>query len=300
MFKKIIKLFNKLNNSINIINGFDSLLNCKIRANSLLKIALSSTESIVSLTISNETELIVSLTTYNKRVHDVHLVIESIAQQTLKPNRLILWLDENEFTLETIPLILHKQIARGLEIRFCPNYKSYKKLIPTLKLFPDANVITIDDDILYPHDMIEMLMKEHFRYPKHIIGHRAHEVKLKNNEILPYNKWENETKNHQSSILCFITTGGGTLFPANSFNSEVVNDEIFSSLCANADDIWFKAMALLNNTECKKVNDDRIFFNRFLLLPDSQDIALYKNNIINNDKQLKAVFDYYELHNKFI
>ena len=299
MFKKITRLINKLNKSINITNGLDSLLHCKVRSNSLLNMALSSTESIVSLSASNEPELIVSFTTYNKRIHDVHLVIESIAQQTLKSNRLILWLDEDEFTLETIPLVLHKQIARGLEVRFCPNYKSYKKLIPTLKLFPNANIITIDDDILYPHDMVEMLTIEHKRNPTTIIGHRAHKINVSDNKILPYQFWENETKNHQSSNLCFITTGGGTLFPVNSFNSEVLNVEVFLSLCPNADDVWFKAMALLNNTGCKKVNDDRDFFNRFLLLSNSQDIALYRTNIINNDIQLKAVFDYYDLHKKF-
>jgi len=299
MFKKIAHLINKLNNSINKINGLDSLLNYQIRSNNLLNMALASTERIVSLSKSNESELIVSFTTYNKRIHDVHLVIESIAQQTLKPNRLILWLDENEFTLESIPLILHKQIDRGLEVRFCPNYKSYKKLIPTLKLFPNANIITIDDDILYPHDMVEMLMKEHIRYPRHIIGHRAHEIKLNNNEVLPYDEWENETKKHQCSIFCFITTGGGTLFPTNSFILEVANHEVFLSLCPNADDIWFKAMALLNDVKCKKVEDNRDFFNRFLLLSNSQDIALYKENIINNDTQLKAVFEYYDLYKKF-
>ena len=296
MFSKLKRLTHKIHHIIN----FEKLIAVQAKSNFLLVNILNNFERITVPFDSNNRELIVSLTSYSKRIHDVHLVIESIAQQTVKPNRLILWLDENEFTLDTIPLILHKQIARGLDVRFCPNYKSYKKLIPTLQIFPDANIITIDDDILYPHDMIEMLMKEHCRYPKHIIGHRAHEIKVQGNEILPYERWDNETKNHQSSILCFITTGGGTLFPANSFNSEAVNDEVFLSLCENSDDIWFKAMALLNNTECKKVCDDRNFFNRFLLLPDSQDIALYKNNIINNDIQLKAVFDYYELHNKFI
>ena len=299
MLSRLRILIKKYANTYTRINNIDRLLAFTIKSNHLLNLALTSDKDIVSKQIAGETELIVSFTTYNKRIHDVHLVVESIAQQTFKPNRLILWLDEDEFTLETIPLVLHKQIARGLEVRFCPNYKSYKKLIPALKLFPNANIITIDDDILYPYDMVEMLTIEHKSNPTTIIGHRAHKINVSNNKILPYQLWENETKNHQSSNLCFITTGGGTLFPVNSFNSEVLNIEVFLSLCPNADDVWFKAMALLNNTGCKKVNDDRDFFNRFLLLSNSQDIALYRTNIINNDIQLKAVFDYYDLHKKF-
>ena len=299
MLRKIKKLITKVNLSFKIIHNFEPLLVYKIRSEELLRRSLESQVALIQPKLQHDAEVIVSLTTYNKRIHDVHLVVESIAQQTLKPNRLILWLDEDEFTLETIPLVLHKQIARGLEVRFCPNYKSYKKLIPTLKLFPNSNITTIDDDILYPHDMVEMLTIEHKSNPTTIIGHRAHKINVSDNKILPYQFWENETKNHQSSNLCFITTGGGTLFPVNSFNSEVLNIEVFLSLCPNADDVWFKAMALLNNTGCKKVNDDRDFFNRFLLLSNSQDIALYKTNIVDNDTQLKAVFDYYDLHKKF-
>lgn len=52
--------------------------------------------------------LIVSLTTYSKRIHEVYLVIESIMQQTILPNKIILWLDETEFNYETIPSILKK------------------------------------------------------------------------------------------------------------------------------------------------------------------------------------------------
>ena len=154
MLKKIFNLIRKLNKSSNIINDIDNLIAYKIKSNQLLESAFKNTDLITRPLEEGETELIVSFTTYNKRIHDVHLVVESIAQQTVKPHRLLLWLDEDEFTQDTIPLILHKQIERGLDIRFCPNYRSYKKLVPTLQCFPNANIITVDDDILYPHDIV--------------------------------------------------------------------------------------------------------------------------------------------------
>lgn len=295
MFKKIIASFKRLNR---LSHYFEIKLDLRLRSNDLLNSALVSTESITVEKKGNEQELILSFTTYSKRIHDVHLVIESIAQQTVKPNRLILWLDEDEFTLETIPLILHKQIARGLEIRFCPNYRSYKKLIPTLQFFPEANVITIDDDILYPYDMIEILCAEHERFPDCIIGHRAHKMKLtKENKILPYQQWDFETKDDKPSSLIFVTTGGGSFFPAKCLSNEVLNIDSFFTLCPNADDVWFNAMSILNNVKSKKVSDPRSFSERFLLCDQSQDIGLFTGNVLasGNDVQIQSVFEKYRI-----
>ena len=51
-------------------------------------------------------KIIVSLTTYNKRINTVFLTIESIFEQTVKPDKIVLWLDKNEFSIDTIPSTL--------------------------------------------------------------------------------------------------------------------------------------------------------------------------------------------------
>lgn len=297
MFKKIMSFVNKVNMSCNAINNIDNLFDYKIRSGYLLNSVLKNTDMITTPTKKGDTELIVSFTTYNKRIHDVHLVIESIAQQIKKPNRLILWLDEEEFTLDTIPLILHNQIARGLDIRFCPNYGSYKKLIPTLEEFPEANIITIDDDVLYPYDMIEGLHREHEQSPQCIIANRVHKIIVNDNgDVAPYKEWQHGIQHSSVSSLNMAIGVGGILYPSGSLHLECLNINVFEKLAPNADDIWFKAMALLNDTKCKKVNDNRDFFSRFLLIHNSQDIALKHKNITENDEQLKAVIQMYNLN----
>jgi len=300
VFKKIKDLINKYSTSINVINN---IVDFKIRSNHLLNLALTSSESITVPYDMERTELIISLTTYNKRIHDVHLVIESIAQQTIKPNRLILWLDKDEFTVESIPIILHKQIKRGLEVKFCPDYRSYKKLIPTLQQFPDADVITIDDDVLYPHDMVEALIKEHQRYPQCIIANRENQILFnKNGEIKPYGQWIRGTED-ESVLNINVPVGvGGVLYPMGSLHSECLNIEGFMKLAPYADDIWFKAMSLLNNVKCKKVNDSRNFMERYLSIESAQDIALSIGNVVNeeNDGQIKSIFEHYKLFNKLV
>jgi len=297
MFEKIVGLIKKINRSSDVIIDFDKTLDFKIKSSHLLSAALISAEPITQPIKKGETELIVSFTTYNKRIHDVHLVVESIAQQTLKPNRLILWLDEDEFTLETIPLILQRQIERGLEIRFCLNYRSYKKLIPSIQTFPNANIVTIDDDFLYPHDMIEILLKEHSVFPKCILGHRAHKVMIHNNKVSPYIEWENEIQYSEANDFIFLTTGAGVFLPPHVFDAEVLNATVFLEICPFADDVWLNAMSLLSGIKRRKVNDDRVFRERFLPIPGSKHMALSEYNVDNggNDKQLQAVFEKYDL-----
>jgi hypothetical protein len=285
---------------MNFMNKIEFMFNDRVLQYTLLRESLNSNELLISHDKLLPVDIIVSLTTYSKRINDVHLVIESINRQTIKPNRIILWLDEDEFCIDSIPLVLHKQINRGLEVRFCQNIRSYKKLIPTLQLSPESNVITIDDDIIYPFDMIEQLVMEHKRNPALVIGHRAHRIKYdKSGNILPYKKWDLNILSSIASDDVFITSGGGTFFPHNCFNSEVENEASFMSLCPSADDVWIKAMLILNGVKCKKISDSRPFEQRFHVLPQGQDISLYLSNISENqnqnDKQIKYVFDKYNL-----
>ncbi|MEZ9368103.1 glycosyl transferase [Shewanella sp. 10N.286.51.B2] len=298
MIKKIVRLINKLNASSNVINNLDGTIDFKIKSNYYFNLALTSSESLVKSGINDETGVIVSLTTYDKRIHDVHLVIESIGMQTVKPDKIVLWLDENEFSLETIPLILHKQIERGLEVCFCPNYRSYKKLIPTLQKYPGKNIITIDDDVLYPYDLIEGLVREHKLYPDCIISYMVHSIILDNTgKVKSYADWMHDFKDNAPSYLHVPIGVGGVFYPSGLLSDECLNVKEFTKLAPAADDIWFKAMSLINNVKCKRVNDSRTFNERFLSCQHSQDIALSITNVnaLGNDGQIKAVFEKYNV-----
>ena len=130
MLNKFKNFLVKFNSSINKINKIDRCILLSIK-----KDRLECQHNICkeNLTTGNcyhvEGDLIVSITTYGRRVHQVYLTLESIANQTCKPNKVILWLDENEFSKDSLPLSLKKLCKRGLIVRFCPNYKSYKKLV---------------------------------------------------------------------------------------------------------------------------------------------------------------------------
>lgn len=297
MIKSIRKALRKKNESFRQMRKVEQTIATTVRSQYLQNLALHSTFPLVNSDVARKHELIVSLTTYSKRIHDVHLVIESLSEQTIKANRIILWLDEDEFSQSTIPEVLKLQQNRGLEIRFCPDYRSYKKLVPTLKLAPNADIITVDDDLLYPYDMIEMLVKEKLDYPQYIIGTRAHKMLVKDNSLLAYKSWPKECSYLNNGSKTFLTTGAGTLFPAGVLPKEAFEPKEFLNLCPNADDIWFNLVALKHGIGRRKLSDDRKFVSRFLHLESNQDIGLNKQNVNNsqNDTQAKKVIEHFNI-----
>lgn len=237
-------------------------------------------------------EIVVSLTTYSKRIHDVYLVLESISQQTVLPNRVVLWLAEGEF--DTLPLSITSRTDFGLELRFCSDIRSYKKIIPTIENYPNSVIITVDDDVLYPRDTIETLLKKHEKYPGAIIGNRAHEITYKGGKVRPYKKWIKETRSNNENI--FLTGCGGVLYPPSSLHEDVLKKEIFTELCPYADDVWLFFMARLNNTEI--INSQGRDFRDFIELSNNFSGGLNKINVDKgyNDIQINKLKSYYEIN----
>ncbi|EOU2519078.1 glycosyl transferase [Vibrio cholerae] len=292
LIESIKKKLRKKRESEKNIRDINEIIQYHVRKLTMDRMALSSDKPLVTQERQHSSPIVVSLTTYSVRIHSVHLVIESIAQQTIKPNKIVLWLDKNEFSIDTIPLILKKQMERGLEVKFCPNYKSYKKIYPTIKEYPDHDIITLDDDLIYPHDTIEQLVSTSRKNPYSIIGHRAHSIIIENRKFKPYKIWPKEINNNSEPYFNFITTGGGTLFPYVIAKIIFEDQELFTSICPTADDVWINLKSMQHNINRIKVNDPRDFKRRFIHIPDELGIGLNHYNVNNycgNDIQINAV-----------
>lgn len=245
-------------------------------------------------------EVIVSLTSHGNRIHNVHLAIESIMQQTVHPNRIVLWLSKDEFQGKTLPIALQRQVERGLEIAYCEDLGSYTKLIPSLKRFPDASIITIDDDVAYNPDLLEKLIRAHIDHPTNICASRMHRIVLDaDGHPIPYLDWEHRVEDcPEDNRLAFFTGVGGVLYPPGCFPEEVFDQDVYLDICGRTDDIWFNAMRLLGGVRVTKV------FSTFSVgdyqpLPSSRVNALWANNRrMGNDRAIAAVFGRYGLFEK--
>lgn len=109
-----------------------------------------------------EDQLIVSLTSYGNRLAQLPMVLGTIFSQSVVPELVVL----NLSIKERVPSnVLDYLAGHNVEVNRVHDTKVYKKLIPTLIKHPKACVISIDDDFLYPREMIEDFMQLHVKYP---------------------------------------------------------------------------------------------------------------------------------------
>ncbi|GLL54498.1 glycosyl transferase [Bacteroides finegoldii] len=246
-------------------------------------------------------DIIVSLTTFGKRLYDVALTIESIMEQTMKANRIVLWL-QDDLKNTTLPGSLELLKKRGLEIAFYKDIRSYTKLVPSLHKYPNDAIITVDDDLLYEYDVLEHLIVAYQHNPQYIYCHRAHQIKVDlSGKLMPYSDWGWEQYFELPSNLCFPTGSGGVLYPPHSLDVEVFSEKIFMDICPFADDVWFKAMAIKKGTLAVSVYSHNKNGCDYLINESVQDIGLCKINVDQNrnDLQITAVFNKYNLYQQF-
>ena len=191
------------------------------------------------------TQLIVSLTSYPLRIDTVHLTIQSLLHQSCKPDKVILWLADSQFENREQDLPENLKILKkyGLSIEWCEDIKSFKKLIPTLKKYPDAIIVTADDDQYYPITWLEGLYQEHKKYKKYIISYDVTKLKMAEKGEL-VNDIDAVVENHNVSYFNKILGGYGCLYPPNTLHPEVFHKKIFMKYINLNDDIWFWGMAV--------------------------------------------------------
>ena len=245
-------------------------------------------------------KLIVTLTSFPERINEVHLVITTLLNQTLKPDKIILWLAEEEFPKkekDLPPALLNLQ-KYGLTIRWCENLKSYKKIVPALLEYPDDILVTADDDLFYRKDWLELLYKSYEQNPDYLYGHRIKEIltgKEGQNVTAKYLDMPVNSQTENKNYLA--TSGAGLLFPPGSLYKDAARRELFMNLAPQGDDLWLWAMAELNNKKVKLVDghiNKLYYMNPFRDFELVNAKTLYSSNKLGmNDTQLQAILEYY-------
>ena len=245
--------------------------------------------------------LIVSLTSYPARMGNLHFVLYSLLTQTLKPDKLILWLASSQFPdrEKNIPQKVLDFRKNGLTIKWCEDLRSYKKIIPALREFPDDIIVTADDDLFYEKDWLERLYMDYLKHrdEKWIFSHRNHRITFRKQEVNPFGLWleTQENRHYEPTSLNFCTTGGGILYPPRILYRDVLNERLFFYLAPFHDDLWLWAMALLNGAKIKQVEN-----NIPVLKPVSMETemsnngeTLYSINRVLHDVQFRYICQFY-------
>jgi hypothetical protein len=184
-----------------------------------------------------------------------------------------------------LPAAVRELQERGLEIRECEDLGPFKKLIPALETFPDAFVVTADDDVYYSPTWLASLAESFDG--RSITCLRADRIIAKSNgETAPYMEWEHNTSAAVSATDLLPVGVQGVLYPPGALGHSM-NDRRFLQLCRGGDDLWYFAMASLAGTPVRKVGPVR----REILWSGSQQNALWKLNgdLGGNDRMINAI-----------
>lgn len=203
--------------------------------------------------LNGNNDVIVSLTTFPDRIEKTWLVVESLINQTNPPDKIVLTLSLKQFThgLADLPKKLLNQLDRGLEIIWTEDdLRSHKKYYYVMIKYPNAKVITVDDDFFYSQGMVEHLLSANQKHPNSVICHLAAK---KNGSS--YKDWKNMLFQETLATTDIMQYGGsGVLYPPKVLHPDAFDKSKILDLCPLADDIWLNCMTIINNKKIVKTS----------------------------------------------
>ena len=239
--------------------------------------------------------VVLSLTTFPARIQYVHLAIKSLLNQTVKPDKVILWLAEDQFHKVEIPEQLKELCEYGLEIRYCKeNIMAHKKYFYAMQEFPNDIIVTYDDDIIYTEDSLEKLLRMHKQFPQAIICNRGREIEIENGEVAPYKHWKvsGRVPKGVPSYRVMASTGAGTLYPPRCMPEETFNIDKIRQLALTADDLWMKVMSIKGDVPVVK---SQTRTKALCISKNKQKITLAHKNVDQNlnDQVMRELLEHY-------
>lgn len=258
-----------------------------------------------SETLKNQGNVIISLTTFPKRVGTVWMTIESLFNQSVQPREIRLYLTKEEFPgkEKQLPKSLLRYVDRGLKIYFVdnnlmPHNKYFYVFQDVLKEKEERLVVTVDDDMYYRFDMLKHLLNLHESFPNCVCANSVHTIKPGHS----YNEWIDDIEADIPSHKYLALGVCGVLYPVKMFTDKRMYDEsTIRKYCLRADDLWLKAFELINSIPV--VTSD--LYISFVDLPGTQSTALNATNTIstskvNNDSQWKNLNDLFNVDKRLL
>jgi hypothetical protein len=238
-------------------------------------------------------DCIVSLTSIPSRLNTLHITILSLFAQSVLPKKIVLWLNED---LKThVPKKLKLLQNDIFEIRYKEQTSSHRKLVFSLLEFDKEIIVTCDDDLIYPSNWLSSLFTSHQMHPDSIVANECREiVEDSEGHLKSYVDWPTATKKGYTSKNLLPIGYGGVLYPAGCLHKDVTNSELYLQLSPKADDLWFKAMSLINQTKVYRSDEPP---EKPIPIIGAKKSSLADDNIKKdmNRVQWQAIIDHYKI-----
>lgn len=243
--------------------------------------------------------IIVSLTSIPERLAYVQYPIRCMLRQTVKPDKIVLYLDKEKLDDTKIPAELLQLKENGLEIVYVEDLGPHTKYFYALPTYNGSYVITIDDDIIYSRTTIEELLKAESQHKGAVCARRVRALRFTQQGIpYPYESSKILTDRSTNEGNKLLALGvGGVLYPPHCLDPAEFEIDTMRRLAYHTDDIWLKAMELLKGLKIVKAEGHG---HRDICIQEMQEVALCKENFsYGNDENIKAVFIHYDFFRFF-
>jgi hypothetical protein len=165
----------------------------------------------------------------------------------------ILWLWEGEFERKNVSRQLRELEKQGLEIRWSAGVGPgpYSKFAEAVRQFPNATIVTADDDQWYTRDWLKTLLAA--RRPGAVVCHRAWAPLARlDGTLMPYVDWmtgqPSRLRRGTGRLPPLCTGVGGVLYPPQALHPDWTNWSLALELAPKADDLWAWANELRAGT----------------------------------------------------
>lgn len=248
-----------------------------------------------ALPLEGAPAVVLSLASYGARIKTLADTLRSLDAQTVRPDRLLLWLPASDFPAREADLpddVVCAIADARAELRWAEDdLGPHNKYLGVLEAFPASVLITVDDDIRYAPDLVERLLAAHERWPEAVCALRTNLVRVEGDKLLPYDQWTLEQREllDEPSHRLLATGNAGVLYPPACLDRHVTDRAAIRATCLMADDLWLKVMELMAGTKVVCLSGP------FELdcVEGTQESALWAQNLTGgrNDIQLRAILD---------
>ncbi len=242
-------------------------------------------------------KVILSMTSFPDRIHEVQYALRALMLQTYKPDRILLWLAESQFPSHELPDSLKELESYGLEIRYCEDLLGHKRYFEIYPELQDKEVlITYDDDILFSERSVERIMKTHERFPDCLVCDRGQAAVYKEDGTLEIpGRWRTLSDEGvgKPSFKVLPSPGGGCLYFKDALYKDTLDiEKVRHSL--RVDDLFLMFMALRQGTPIVKTEK---YHRTFTVVNHHQEVQLGRDAIVKG-YHINALNEYKSVYPK--
>ncbi len=189
---------------------------------------------------------LISLTTISGRLDRVYKTIQTIKNQTAVIHSINLYISDTPYLLDMGIDRNNEELRKihelGVNIYLVPNIGPYRKQIPIVHQLKNNHaplatpIITIDDDVIYPNNIIERLMgvKEHV-----VVAHRGR-CMIIDNEKKAVGTYSSFVLPKQKRDYLNLGTGKNGILYRLGFFPDKIDGYVGPLIAPTADDLWCK------------------------------------------------------------